>query len=280
MRLVWLVLRGGLGNQLFGLAKGLEVAAQRESVLVLDGSLVNRSTSASTLCQLSEWAIETSVPVRPFATVPSVVSASSLTSLPRKTIAALDSKATRRGQWLRLADALTLLDRHYESGETAMRVWESRVLGNLRLREPTAAHLRRISRISPHDIAVHVRLGNYRTFADGRLLLSLDYYEAAMRQLHPTPGVGVRVFSDEPEVALSMLSPLSDELGLRLQPSHPLLTPSEEMAYLSAHGRIVGSRSSFSWWAALLAGAAAEVIVPSGGPLAAPSHWTRVDTCL
>jgi hypothetical protein len=121
--------------------------------------------------------------------------------------------------------------------------------------------------------AVHVRMGDYGS--SYHPICPYDYYGSAMHRMKGR----FMVFSDEPERAWKMLKPL-------LGPDDVLFHGDTRQAFRrmkKCHAHIIAN-STFSWWAAWLAGG--EVIAPSEwfGPDAAhldtldiyPNSWTVI----
>jgi len=128
--------------------------------------------------------------------------------------------------------------------------------------------------------SVHVRRGNNVTpqYASHHPVMSLDYYEEAM----DLTGGPFRVFSDSPEWCAKQslfkdcevgMGPPADVDVMELTKYDPL--PSTDAAIdlltMTRSRKIIMSNSSFSWWAAFLAGPDTQVVYPEkwyGEPLA------------
>jgi hypothetical protein len=102
-------------------------------------------------------------------------------------------------------------------------------------------------------ISVHIRLGDYLNFQEVYGVTSKSYYIDAIRALenalkgNPSE---VWLFSDDPLAATEMLSSklkidkvINESFGL---------SEAESIALISESSGIVGSNSTFSWWASYL----------------------------
>lgn len=121
--------------------------------------------------------------------------------------------------------------------------------------------------------AVHVRMGDYG--GEYHPVCTLDYYRQAMRRV----GGPYMVFSDEGERAWEMLKPLTSPADILFHGDTRYAF--SRMKRCKAH---VIANSTFSWWAAWLAGG--EAVMPSQwfGPAAAqldikdlrPPNWILI----
>lgn len=119
-----------------------------------------------------------------------------------------------------------------------------------------------VTAVSAHRPVLHVRRGDYtsspaaqRTFG----MLSRRYYEAACREL----GISIEdcvVYTDEPaSVEREFDVPRSNIVG-----PEDIESPLETLVAMSQASALVIPNSTFSWWAAELAG---------GVPVVAPTTW-------
>ena len=249
MPLVYLILRGGLGTQLFGYSKGLLEASRLNATLVLDGT--GRYSDASRRCWLRAFRLKS--PVRTIWWVPPEPQSSPLLSTAMSGPRVLVRRCARAifgpgSSGFRLGRAVLFLDGHFEIGENAVRAREAGLLTGARLAREGPMNALRVRGVEPADIAIHVRLGDFRSHSHGRLLLGARFYENALAVLGGAEG-RIRIFSDEPDAAKDLIASISDVPAERLLLHEPL-TPPEELAFYSAHSRLVVSNSTFSWWGA------------------------------
>ena len=105
---------------------------------------------------------------------------------------------------------------------------------------------------SVERIAIHQRRGDYLLpiYSDFHGVASNQYFVSAVRTLRNIWGpVPVDVFSDSPEEGVRLASEISDAIYREDTGMNPL----EVLFELSRYRYLVGSNSSFSWWAAFLA---------------------------
>jgi len=121
--------------------------------------------------------------------------------------------------------------------------------------------------------AIHVRMGDYGS--DYHPICELDYYRKAMHRIKGP----YMVFSDEPERAWEMLKPLTSGSDVLFHGDTKYAF--SRMKRCRAH---IIANSTFSWWAAWLAGG--EAVMPTRwfGPAAAqletrdlrPPNWQAI----
>jgi hypothetical protein len=99
--------------------------------------------------------------------------------------------------------------------------------------------------------AVHVRRGNY-TGLPNMGLAGEDYYSQALELLRELEGtVSIVVFSDDLDLARTLLSPFLESEALYVEA--PLESrPIESLLLMSYADHIIIGNSSFSWWSAWL----------------------------
>lgn len=138
----------------------------------------------------------------------------------------------------------------------------------------------------PDDVAVHVRRGDYLTMPLHLPFVGLTYYARAWDEIER--GIGqdrarMEVFTDDPEWCAEAMAgwPVvsTDASG------HDSTEPRDwlDMHRMARYGSLVIANSSYSWFAAFLAGPDATVIFPDrwfGSAIDVPSpslaRWTEV----
>ena len=121
--------------------------------------------------------------------------------------------------------------------------------------------------------AIHVRMGDYGS--DHHPICDLDYYRKAMDRIKGP----YMVFSDEPERAWEMLKPLTSGSDILFHGDTKYAF--SRMKRCRAH---IIANSTFSWWAAWLAGGEAVMPMTWFGPASAdldiidlrPANWHRI----
>lgn len=120
-------------------------------------------------------------------------------------------------------------------------------------------------------LAVHLRLTDIRTFESGNRMLSSNYFERNIEFILNRHSIdAVWVFSDEPN-AVSEFLPAS--IKLRNISSSRLLTACEELVLMSKCAALLGSRSTFSFWAGFWNSNQDSIYYP--GPVAGFPRWNN-----
>lgn len=127
------------------------------------------------------------------------------------------------------------------------------------------------------DVALHVRLGDYRLQAQSWIISFERLARAAMDLsglTHPT----VVVFSDEPEAALLGLTEAFPQVDWVTAPASRGALPT--LLSMASASKLVCSRSTFSWWAGrIITSRGGEVFFPvtetqkSSEVISCPSSW-------
>lgn len=269
----WVVLRGGLGNQLFCVAAGLMTAiCSSDSQLIVDASLVSRSRTASRRCWADQFAWPKSTAgIRFRWLVPQGHLGSTVSSFPRLLLNAIDRYPRLRDNIL--AKLPRLEDRHTADGRVALFLNETGVARMLRVRHQTPDLSRALADVRGSDVAVHVRLGDYREYQGGKLVLTEAFYAEAIERFQSKPG-RIRVFSDEPDEACALVRRAGVQ-GMDLVVP-PALSPPETLELMAAHSRIVGSHSTFAYWAVVIAGEDRSVVMPRPVLTNYPIPWASI----
>lgn len=105
--------------------------------------------------------------------------------------------------------------------------------------------------ITEKPIAVHLRLGDYRNLESVFGRLGKDYFEKCGELIENLSGnCSFVFFSDEPEIAESFFK--STRLAGRVIAAPPYSPPLESVLLMSQCQGLIASNSSFSWWAGYL----------------------------
>lgn len=143
------------------------------------------------------------------------------------------------------------------------------LIENIRIKKEYISkdYLKSLKKIgSTNSVAVHVRRGDYLTGNNKNLFVYLgaDYYKEAIERVRGRAGEGltVYIFTDEPENAGEIMEILGD-IPKRVM---PMGQDYEDLMLMKSARHHIIANSSFSWWAAALAGAGEGIIV-------APGHW-------
>jgi hypothetical protein len=130
--------------------------------------------------------------------------------------------------------------------------------------------------------AFHIRRGDY-TLAINRStgILSLEYFEGIARLL--PNDLEIWIFTDSPELIIDKVKIFPQKTVIIDPPADS--DPLESLLLLSKASYIAISNSTFSWWAAALAGEKAQIFAPAkwfehrNDPLdLMPNHWAKIES--
>lgn len=237
-RRVEVLMRGGLGNQLFCYAAGLQLALRSGLPL----HLITRNYSASPLEKRSFELMEI---------LPESVSFGHDSAVRKIWVESGFEYDPRFGT---LSGAV-LLDGYFQSPKYFHPIAST-------FAEQLRISLRRISGERPENfLGVHLRRGDYLNPEVRKIhgVVPLDYFSRGVLKLRQKLGnLPVLVFSDDAAAATALASEIDDAevfdtMGLR--------TSIETLGVLSQSAGFCISNSTFSWWAAFISGNR-PVIVP------------------
>jgi hypothetical protein len=136
--------------------------------------------------------------------------------------------------------------RHFEGYEDEIRAQISSLI------EPSTDYLQAEEKLSSGMYTgVHIRLGDYRNLEHIYGTYSSRYLRSCVSLLEENSRLGkLVVFSDERGRAMEILGDAG--MDPEIFETLPTLTALEELLLLSKCTNIVGSNSTFSWWAAFL----------------------------
>ena len=265
---VKVMLRGGLGNQLFQYGAGLALAKNVGARLLLDASLL--PDAMRTHAGISRWPAQIGefrhhgLLQESSFNSPSIARLRSIAlqlerSIGDKTPAALarfgrfsnDQNAVK-DHFLALRGNRILINSYCNSSSYFLEN-DVEIRDSIRnLRDPSENYRRLAEEASTlRPLAVHIRLGDYRNLSHIYGPFDPEYVREAINVQFALAGERpIWLFSDDPNLALK----LTDQIGHSLQ-THPLLdkvSALETMLIMSKCNGLVASNSSFSWWAAYL----------------------------
>ena len=264
---VKVMLRGGLGNQLFQYGAGFALAKNLGGELLLDASLLpnakrNQSGISRWPAQIGEFRHQGSL--QSSFKSPSVTRLRSIAfqlerSIGDKTPAALarfgrfsNEKKAANAHFQALRGNRIIINSYCNSSsyflEHGQEIRDS--IRDLKVASESYKGLaEEASRIRP--LAVHIRLGDYRNLSHIYGRFDPEYVREAINfQFALTGERPVWLFSDDPALALG----LTRHIGHRLetQPAQDGVSALETMLVMSKCDGLVASNSSFSWWAGYL----------------------------
>ena len=298
MKRVVVRLAGGLGNQLFQYANGLEIAKALEAKLFLDGSLYEKQKTS-----FSPRTIDLDYFQFPLAysSQADPISSERFRLIRRSTV--LETLAKR---YLRTRTFEYRVERHFHFRDypppTADTVfvegyWQSPryfpgVADELAQQMRASKALDENSKAFEGTVAfetclgIQVRRGDYLEENTRKFhgLLPVNFFQRALRRVAEQYSVSqVLIFSDDPDWVAENFNLHSNQSIV--PPEYGQGKPAAHLLLLSRCRYLVLSNSTFGWWAAWLAGERVkEVVVPSrwftnpgiyDGDLI-PSSWTRL----
>lgn len=244
---VVVALNGGLGNQLWGWAAGFALAQNLGLGLVLDASGLHQRRY-----QLSE--VRTEANTRGKAGFNYLPGGHTLNRfldrwLPSRPSEEFQERSFSFDVRFKEITGATLLrgffqsPRYFEGHEAEIR---SRVLSASNL--PTRANIVHGLALPEEFIAVHIRLGDYLLARDVFPALDSHYYRAGISKAREVfPVAKVVVFTDSLDLSRKILPVADVFVG-----PETLSDPLDNLLAMSTACALVGSNSSFSWWAGYL----------------------------
>jgi hypothetical protein len=140
----------------------------------------------------------------------------------------------------------------------------------VRLKDPSAEYKMLLSEtLNTRVLAVHLRLTDIRSFESGNRMLNQDYFARNIERITSRDSIeAVWVFSDEPDAIPEFLPA---HLKVRSISSSYSLTACEELVLMSQCDALLGSRSTFSFWASFWNSNQERIYYP--GPVAGFELW-------
>ena len=278
-------LAGGLGNQIFQFAAGLNFANITEKRLILNLTNVARSHSKH---NISSFQMNHELKDRWIIRRVGMV-------VPHMNTVRNKIRFSRQGH---------LLDNGYESNLSALMnrsiyaisgyFQDLRYLTagcdlNLELKEPSKRYLEYFDRFHKNqNIGVHIRRGDFVGQSESHGCLSADwYYKEIIKELQSAPrDVKVFIFSDDFHwVDSNFASKLHLDIDWEIVSSLELADPAESWCLLRSVNHIICANSTFSLTAAALANGSVTVPCPLtrndnfkaiGENI--PEHWKKIDS--
>lgn len=265
---------GGLGNQLFQFATGLEVAKRQQTDLVLDLSWFEQSWRRKGAgLELRPYELSTIAAGVPHRRVPSTAWTQALGHAQAVVLRRLP-----RLQHGPLAKFVYESDATFDPSvlNAPRGAWLSGYFASWRYFPTVADEVRHRFRDSVRDsewaravgdaaqsqgaLGVHVRRGDYLRLKSTYGHVAPVYYQRAIHTLRDLGARGpIWLFSDEPEEAAEWLA---SHLRVDRVVKPPAgSSPAESMAALSAVTSLVIANSTFSWWAGFLNDAPSRYVI-------------------
>lgn len=286
-------LRGGLGNQLYGMAVGWVIASAIKKPLILDGRFIPwEGSNSSRELELNQFDWNGSVSLNFRKTIKFGVKFNYLKLLISKLREVLTPKPmllrANVGESINDLNALTklalegkTLQGYFQDMRWVDKAFECGMPNRLSLlsasNEVTTLH----SQIG-ENVAVHIRLGDFLDFPDSFSIPGEDYYLNALdyfRSEASSQNIRYWVFTDDSmEAQLRFPRILAGATKLVAQDD---LSGPESLFLMSEFNWIVTSNSSFSTWAALFSSSRGGRVTCPGIALAQnedyrPANWARI----
>jgi hypothetical protein len=254
MKIVYVNARGGLGNQFSFLSKGVEVATNLKASLLVDLRDCGSPANFSEVANISFFKFNFPIKVlfitknSPFYLI--------ITGNTYKLINIFISQFYKKFKIFQR----NFIDirKQFEGSETAIKAMDLKIFDGLELNS-TSPDFQKVLKIVKNNqsIGIHVRLTDYKYFHDGTLILDKNYYLSQIKKLS-SKNTRIFLFSDNPEEVESMF--LNDFNFINVSKDFNL-NAAEELVILSKCFNIIGSHSTFCFWASLLKSSNKGVIV-------------------
>lgn len=265
---VRVVLRGGLGNQLFQYGAALALSRRNNASLLIDTSLLPQV--ASTIRGVTRWPsqidefhhegkfVDSKGPLRLTKRFLSPIS-----QLERKIGDLAPTLLSKFGRFsneeraqFRHFNSLTgnhvVLNSYCNSPRYFLEYAEV-VRDTVRLlRNPSKDYLELSSVVQDtKPLAVHIRLGDYKNLSKIYGQLDPKYFSRSIDlQMRLTGDREIWLFSDEPALALNLMG--ASKHKVVVPPNARKLSGLETVLTMASCSGLVASNSTFSWWAAYL----------------------------
>ncbi len=250
---VWVLLAGGLGNQLFQYAFASEIAKSNNSKLMLDTSHANIIQSG---LGIEEFKLDGVYLNRPkvYKKIASKLFKIELKTLPNKYIKKNVIETPVFSDFSELYSTNCYYTGHFQSFHVANKfLADNRLL----LKSPSKNYLKMKNLYEKNSIAIHVRRGDYRNTGSWGLL-SVEYYVKAISSLRLSSKENLYIYSDDVELVYkeflsnSFFRLITKSDQITFIGTNDSLSPAETLLLMSISERIVIANSTFSLWAAYL----------------------------
>lgn len=263
---MWVLVRGGLGNQMFQAALALALAkrfgVRPRFVDLTDRARVQRGW------QLDCFGMSPTTPMN--SVLPAIEFGMSLANALRR-IGGLSLPGVAiensLGELVEFSSPPLVLSGYWQRAQY-FEGYEDDIRSHFRF-PPTQPSIQIPTAAQAPKVAIHMRRGDYVTDPAAQIvhLVCNDtwYRQAWCSTQEAVPGAHGYVFSDDPDWALACLGPSSN---LTYMPFSPNAHPSLDLALMAQCDHFIISNSSFSWWGAWLGRAADKRVI-------APREWFR-----
>lgn len=228
-------LEGGLGNQLFGWAAGFQLASRLSFNLELDASqLIQRKLELDNFILSNDLRISTNPRKR--------------RDDPYKKFRQFKEKDFRFDPRILEIKESTVLSGYFQSWKY-FRECESEIRPLIKLRDETKQFKKMREEFSSHrTLGIHIRRGDYIGLENHHGIATTDYFnQGVLLSSNLVSFSKIAVFSDDILAAKQAFPDADYYVSENEVPS-----PAENLVLMSQFDALIGSNSSFSWWAGFL----------------------------
>ena len=255
---VFLVLRGGLGNQLHQIAASVSIAEKHGATVVIFPHIVDTALDATRRGYFRDFnliGIFPSAPIR---------EATSIESLLIRTLLRIGFRRLKKF-WIVEENFFSFKARN----SMFIQGWFQSFRHLPSLVDFSAFQLR--GDLSNETIAVHVRLTDFKNIDSDPL--TRTHYEKALGVI-AKENTQTQAYSDDIEGAKKMLSGLG---SFDYPENDGLMSPSELLRRLGSSKSLVCSRSSLCWWAANIVSTRGGLVISPWKESAHNRQWISID---
>ena len=251
---------GGLGSQLSGLAAGWAVAGHFHSPLILDASQIPYGSNGKRRFELTQFVdgLDTHFELTSIQTRPNrarllaeglrrKVNLNSMSFVPSDQSEYRDSGESVTAQLKEIPYGAAIGGYFYDFA------WADFALSYnfpncLSPSSPSRHYLKVLQKISPGDVGIHIRLGDFENLRHIYPNIPEKYYLEALENTQSNRKSRVFLFSDNPKLAQQKFPRLAGKIDYVVT-NYSGQSSLETMALLSQCDTIIASNSSFSSWA-------------------------------
>ncbi len=185
---------------------------------------------------------------------------------------------------VKLKNSSNLLNGYFQAETWANTLLTNSELSQIKLVSESERLGQLITRAkSEKPIVLHIRLGDYNNEPGIGVLENLYFWNALRKLEDLTPGRNIWIFSDEPDsVKIADIVPINFSAKIIKEPD---LNPAETLELMRYGSSYIISNSTFSWWAAFLSyDRNASTIMPTPWFKSAPSpkgikpkNWIEIE---
>ena len=259
---VYIKVRGGLGNQLSFLAEGLTLALGTKRKLWMDmrfaGSANNRSSLKDSIEDFKFISQNKIQYINENSTIKNKI----ICNLLRTINTSYYFFGIYKVQKFKYFTYFLVNPKHHFEGNSARNILSNiEFFQSVTLRNPSKFYLE-LENVMLKRISIHYRYGDYEKWHSGMYLIQPDRYIELINELYKANEgfeKEVWIFTDD---ILSFQSKFKTNLDIKIISSNKL-SPSEELFLLSKSSYIIGSNSTFSFWACVFHKSLNSVYVPA-----------------